>query len=175
MPGSGALALTGRLGEAMQESAQVALSWLRANAARYGIDPGFPRDTDVHLHLSGEVPKEGASAGVTMVAALVSACTGRPLRAGLAMTGEITLSGHVLPVGAIRDKMLAAHRCGLTGVILPERNRREVLEELGGDLPRALEVHYVTGIDDLLDLALRPAPTCRSRRPRRGGNRSPRR
>ena len=110
-----------------------------------------------------------------MVAALVSACTGRPLRAGLAMTGEITLSGHVLPVGAIRDKMLAAHRCGLTGVILPERNRREVLEELGGDLPRALEVHYVTGIDDLLDLALRPAPTCRSRRPRRGGNRSPRR
>ncbi len=173
-PGSGGLALTGRLGEAMQESAQVALSWLRANAGRYGIDPGFPRDTDVHLHLSGEVPKEGASAGVTMVAALVSACTGRPLRAGLAMTGEITLSGHVLPVGAIRDKVLAAHRYGLTRVLLPERNRTQVLEELGGDLPRTLEVHYVIGIDDLLGLALRPAPTCRTRRARRA-NRSPRR
>ena len=175
MPGSGGLVLTGRLGEAMQESAQVALSWLRAHAGRYGIDPGFPRDTDVHLHLSGEVPKEGASAGVTMVAALVSAFTGRPLRSDLAMTGEITLSGHVLPVGAIREKMLAAHRCGLTGVILPERNRRQVHDELGGDLPRALEVHYVTGIDELLDLALRPAASCRTRRARRGGNRSPRR
>ena len=173
MSGSGGLVLTSRLG--MQESAHVALSWLRANAARYGIDPAFHRDTDVHLHLSGEVPKEGASAGVTLVAALVSACTGRPLRAGLAMTGEITLSGHVLPVGAIRDKVLAACRCGLTRVLLPEGNRREVLEELGGALPRALEVHYVTGIDDLLELALRPAPTCRPRRPRRGGNRSPRR
>ena len=112
----------------MQESAHVALSWLRANAERYGIDPGFPQDTDVHLHLSGEVPKEGASAGVTKAAALVSACTGRPLRAGLAMTGEITLSGHVLPVGGIRDKVLAAHRCGLTRVILPHRNRQDVDE-----------------------------------------------
>ena len=175
MPGSGGVVLTGRLGEAMQESAHVALSRLRANAERYGIDPGFPRDTDVHLHLSGEVPKEGASAGVTMVAALVSACTGRLLRAALAMTGEITLSGHVLPVGAIRDKVLAAHRCGLTSVILPEGNRRQVHEKLGGDIPRALEVHYVTGIDDLLALALRPAPTCRTRRSRRGANRSPRR
>ena len=89
MPGSGGLVLTGRLGEAMQESAHVARSWLRTHAERYGIDPGFPKDTDVHLHLSGEVPKDGASAGVTMAAALVSACTGRPLRAGLAMTGEI--------------------------------------------------------------------------------------
>ena len=99
MPGSGGLVLTGRLGEVMQESAQVALSWLRANAGRYGVDPAFPRDTDVHLHLSGEVRKEGASAGLTMVAAMVSAFTGRPVRGGLAMTGEITLSGHVLPVG----------------------------------------------------------------------------
>ena len=108
MPGSGGLALTGRLGEMMQESAQVALSWLRANAERYGIDPAFPRDTDVHLHVSGEAPKEGASPGVTMAAALVSVFTGRPLRGGLAMTGEITLSGQVLPVGGIRDKVLAA-------------------------------------------------------------------
>ena len=174
MPGSGGLALTGRLGEAMQESAHVALSWLRAHAERYGIDPGFPQDTDVHLHLSGEASKEGASAGVTMAAALVSACTGRPLHAGTAMTGEITLSGHVLPVGGIRDKVLAAHRCGLTCVILPERNRQDVDEKLGADLPRALDVHYVTTMDGLLDRALRSAP-CRTRRPRRGGSRSPRR
>ena len=175
MPGSGGLALTGRLGEMMQESAQVALSWLRANAERYGIDPAFPRDTDVRLHVSGEAPKEGASAGVTLAAALVSVFTGRPLRGGLAMTGEITLSGQVLPVGGIRDKVLAAHRCGLTRVILPHRNRQQVDEMLGGDLPRTLEVLYVTGIDGLLDLALRPAPTCRARRPRRGGARPLRR
>ena len=111
-----------------------------------------------------------------MVAALVSACTGRPLRAGLAMTGEITLSGHVLPVGAIRDKVLAAHRCGLTrrhpaGAQPQGKSSRSS----AATFPRALEVHYVTGIDDLLDLALRPVPTCRTRRPRRGRNRSPRR
>ena len=175
MPGSGGLALTGRLGDAMRESAQVALTWLRTNAERFGIDPGFPQDTDVHLHLSGEAPKEGASAGVTMAAALVSACTGRPLRAGLAMTGEITLSGQVLPVGGIRDKVLAAHRCGLTRVFLPEQNRQDVDEKLGADLPRTLEVLYVTTMDGLLELALRPAHTSRTRRPRRGGNRSPRR
>ena len=134
-PGSGGLALTGRLGEMMQESAQVALFWLRATAERYGIDPAFPRDSDVHLHVSGEAPKEGASAGVTMAAALASAFTGRPLRGGLAMTGEITLSGQVLPVGGIRDKVLAAHRCGLTRVILPHRNRQQVDEMLGDDLP----------------------------------------
>ena len=158
MPGSGGLALTGRLGDAMRESAQVALSWLRTNAERFGIDPGFRQDTDVHLHVSGEAPKEGASAGVTMAAALlVSACTGRPLRAGLAMTGEIALSGHVLPVGGIRDKVLAAHRCGRTRVILPEQNRQDVDEKLGADLPRALEVHYVATMDGLLELALRPA------------------
>ncbi len=174
MPGSGGLALTGRLGEAMQESARVALSWLRAHAERYGIDPGFPRDTDVHLHLSGEVSKEGASAGVTMAAALVSACTGRPLHAGLAMTGEITLSGDVLPVGSIRDKVLAAHRCGLTRVLLPERNRQDVDEKLGADLPHTLEVHYVATMDGLLDLAL-PSVPCRTRSPCRGGSRTPRR
>ncbi|MCY3818905.1 MAG: hypothetical protein OXH52_06010 [Gammaproteobacteria bacterium] len=124
MPGAGALVLTGRLGEVMQESAQVALSWLRAHAERYGVDPAFPRDTDVHLHAqSSDVPKTGASAGVTMETAMVSAFTGRPVRAGLAMTGEITLSGHVLSVGAVRDKVLTAHRCGLTRVILPEGNR----------------------------------------------------
>ena len=129
----------------------MALSWLRANAERYGIEPAFHRNTDLHLHLqSGAVPKEGASAGVTMVTALVSALTGRVIRGDVAMTGEVTLSGQVLPVGAIKEKVLAAHRCGLTRVILPQENRKQVDEELGDDLRRAVEVHYVTRVDEVL-------------------------
>ena len=159
MPGTGELTLTGRLGDVMQESAWVALSCLRANAARYHIDPALHRDTDVHLHVqSGEVPKEGASAGVTMVAALVSAFTGRMVRGDLAMTGEITLCGQVLAVGGIKEKVLAAHRCGLTRVVLPRQNEKQVNEDLGDALRRAVEVHYVARIDDLLELALRRVP-----------------
>ena len=110
-----------------------------------------------------------------MAAALVSAFTGHLLRVDLAMTGELTLSGDVLPVGSIRDKVLAAHRCGLTRVLLPEQNRQDVDEKLGADLPHALEVHYVATMDGLLELALQPAHTSRPRRPRRNGSRSPRR
>ena len=151
--------MTGRLGEVMQESARVALSWVRANAARYGIDPRFHRGTDIHVHVqSGDVRKEGASAGVTMVAALVSALTGRVVRVDLAMTGEITLAGQVLPDGGIKEKVLAAHRCGLVHVVLPHQNRKQVDEEFGDNLRRAVEVHYVQQIDDLLDLTLRRAP-----------------
>ena len=159
MAGSGALTLTGRLGEVMRESARTAMSWLRANAGRYGLDPAFHRDTDVHLHVhSAEVPKEGASAGVTMTAALVSAVTGRPVRGDLAMTGEITLAGQVLPVGGIKEKVLAAHRRGLARVILPRENQKQVDEDLGDDLRRAVEVHYVTRIDELLELGLQRTP-----------------
>ena len=114
MRGAGALTLTGLLGEVMKESAQAALSWVRANAARYGIDPGFYEKTDVHLHVpAGAVPKDGPSAGVAITAALVSELTGRTVRGDLAMTGEITLSGHVLPVGGIKEKVLAARRGGV--------------------------------------------------------------
>ena len=159
MPGAGTLTLTGRLGEAAQESARTALSWLRANAGRYGIGPGFHRDTDVHLHVqSGAGPTDGMSAGVTMAAALVSACTGRPVRGDVAMTGEMTLSGHVLPVGGIAEKVLVAHRCGLARLILPERNRRQVDEDLGDDLRRAVAVDYVTRVNELLELALQQLP-----------------
>ena len=113
----------------------------------------------MHLHVqSGMVPKEGASAGVTLVAALVSAFTGRVVRGGLAMTGEITLAGQVLPVGGITQKVLAAHRCGLAGVILPRENRKEVDEDLGDGLRDAVEFHYVARIDDLLELALQHGP-----------------
>ena len=159
MPGTGALTLTGQQGEVMQESARVALSWVRTNAERYGIDPAFHRAADIHVHVqSGDVRKEGASAGVTLVAALVSSLTGRVVRADLALTGEITLSGQVLPVGGIKEKVLAAHRPGLTRVILPRQNRKQVDEELGDDLRRAVAVDYVTRVDELLDLALERAP-----------------
>ena len=159
LPGAGALTLTGRQGEVMRESAQTALSWLRANAARYGLDPDFHRDTDIHLHVhSAEVPKEGASAGVTMAAALVSAFTRRPVRTDVAMTGEITLGGQVLPVGGIAEKVLAAHRGGLARVLLPRQNRTQVDEDLGDSLRRAVEVDYVTRVDELLELALRHTP-----------------
>ena len=165
MPGTGALTLTGGLGEVMRESARVALSWVRANAARYGIDPAFHRGADIHVHVqSGDVRKEGASAGVTMVAALVSALTGRVVRGDLAMTGEITLSGRILPVGG-KEKVLAVHRYGLARVVLPRENRKQVDEELGDDLRRAVAVHYVTQIDELLDLAVQPvAATSDTRR-----------
>ena len=160
MLGTGALTLTGGLGEVMQESARVALSWVRANAARYGIDPAFPRGADIHVHVqSGALRKDGASAGGAMVAALVSALTGRVVRRDLAMTGEITLSGQVLPVGGIREKVLAAHRCGLARVVLPSQNRKHVDEELGDDLRCAVTIDYVTRIDDLLDLSLRRRPS----------------
>ena len=120
----------------MRESAQVALSWVRANAARYGIDPSFHRGADIHVHVqSGALRKDGASAGVAIVAAMVSALTGRAVRGDLAMTGEITLSGQVLPVAGIREKVLAAHRYGLARAILPQENERQVDEELGDDPP----------------------------------------
>ena len=136
MPGSGALTLSGRVGEVMQESARTALSWLRANAGRYGIGASFQREADLHLHVqSNAAHNDGASAGVTMAAALVAACTGRAVREDLAMTGEITLSGQVLPVGGIQEKVLAAHRCGLARVILPRENRKQVDEDLGDDPP----------------------------------------
>ena len=165
MPGTGALTLTGGLGEGMQESARVALSWVRANAARYGIDPRFHRGADIHVHVQSRAArKDGASAGVAMVAAMVSALTGRVVRGDLAMTGEVTLSGQILPVGGISEKVLAAHCCGLARVILPRQNRKHV-EELGDDLRCAVAIDYVTRIDELLDLAMRPtAATSDTRR-----------
>ena len=139
MPGAGALTLTGHLGDVMKESAQAALSWVRANAARYGIDPGFYAKTDVHLHVpEGAVPKDGPSAGVTMVAALVSELTGRPVRTDVVMSGEITLSGNVLPVGGIKEKVLAARRVGIVQVILSKQNESEINEDLDADLRRGI-------------------------------------
>ena len=159
MSGSGSLTLTGHLGDVMKESARAALSWLRANASRYDVDPAFYGEAEVHLHVpSGAIPKDGPSAGVTMVAALVSELTGRPVRGDIAMTGEITLSGNVLAVGGIKEKVLAARRLGIVEVILPKQNEKHVNEDLTDELRREIAVHYVSMIDEVLDLALLPAP-----------------
>ena len=158
MAGSGSLTLTGHLGDVMKESARAALSWFRAHVEQYDVEPAFYQNAEIHLHVpSGAIPKDGPSAGVTMVTALVSELTGRPVRADLAMTGEITLSGHVLPVGGIKEKVLAARRLGIFNVVLPKQNEKHVNEDLGEDLRRAMTVHYVEMIDEALELALLPA------------------
>ena len=159
MTGGGSLTLTGHLGEVMKESARAALSWFRAHASKYGVDPDFYKDAEIHLHVpSGAIPKDGPSAGVTMVTSLVSELTGRPVRGDLAMTGEITLSGHVLPVGGVKEKVLAARRLGIYEVILPRQNEKDVNEDLSPDLRGEITVHYVSMVDEVLELALLPAP-----------------
>jgi ATP-dependent Lon protease len=159
MQGGGSLTLTGHLGDVMKESARTALSWFRANAVHYGVDPAFYKDAEIHLHVpSGAVPKDGPSAGVTMVSALASELTGRPVRGDIAMTGEISLSGRVLPVGGIKEKVLAARRHGITELILPKPNEKNVNEDLTEDLRRELNIHFVTEISEVLAIALTPSP-----------------
>jgi ATP-dependent Lon protease len=159
MTGAGVLTLTGSLGDVMKESARAALSWTRANAKALGIEPDFYKSAELHLHVpSGAIPKDGPSAGVTMTTALVSELTGRPVRGDLAMTGEITLSGKVLPVGGIKEKVLAARRVGIREVILPKQNERNVNEDLSPILRADLTIHLVSTIDEVLALAF-AAPT----------------
>jgi ATP-dependent Lon protease len=158
MHGGGTLTLTGHLGDVMKESARTALSWLRANADRYSVDPNFYKDAEIHLHVpSGAIPKDGPSAGVTMVAALASELTARPVRGDIAMTGEITLSGRVLPVGGIKEKVLAARRHGIVEVILPRQNEKNIKEDLTEELRRDLTIHYVSHIEEVLAIALTPS------------------
>ncbi len=160
MAGGSLLTLTGSLGDVMKESARIALSWFRAHAPAYGVDPTFYKDSEIHLHVpSGAIPKDGPSAGVTMVVALASALSGRPVRGDIAMTGEVTLSGRVLPVGGIKEKVLAARRHGIHQVILPKQNETNVREDLTDEVRRGLTVHFVTEVDEVLALALTPATT----------------
>ncbi len=159
MPGAGTLTLTGQLGEVMKESARAALSWFRAHAATYGADPDFFKNAEIHLHVpSGAIPKDGPSAGVTIAAALASELTRRPVRGDIAMSGEITLSGRVLPVGGIKEKVLAARRAGIREVILPRQNEKNVKEDLTEELRRELTIHLVQSVDEVLLLALLPGP-----------------
>ena len=157
MSGTGSLTLTGQLGDVMKESARAALSWLRTHAKEYGIDPDFFKSAEMHVHVpSGAIPKDGPSAGVTMATAMASQLTGRPVRGDLAMTGEITLSGRVLPIGGVKEKVLAARRVGIREVILPKQNAKNVDEDLTPELRRDMTVHLVSTIDEVLALALQP-------------------
>ena len=157
-PGDGKLRLTGRLGEVMKESGQAALSLVRSLAADFGIDPEFLAKSDVHLHVpAGGVPKDGPSAGVTLTTALLSILTGRKVRHDLAMTGEITLHGKVLPIGGVREKVLAAQRAGITDVILPKRNAKDE-PDIPPRVREQVKLHYVSTIEEVLSLALLEAP-----------------
>jgi ATP-dependent Lon protease len=162
MPGQSALTLTGQLGDVMKESARTALSWFRAHGRAYGADPSFFKDAEIHLHVpSGAIPKDGPSAGVTMVTALASELTGRPVRGDIAMTGEITLSGRVLPIGGVKEKVLAARRHGIREIILPRQNEKNVTEDLSEELRSELKIHLVSRIEEVLDLALTREPVAR--------------
>jgi len=155
MKGGKTLMLTGQLGDVMKESAQAALSWARAHATDLGIRSDYWETSDIHVHVpAGAIPKDGPSAGVTMVTALVSMMTQRPLRPNLAMTGEVTLSGRVLPVGGIKEKVLAAKRAGVTTVILPKRNEKHLLEDVPHAAREGMTFHMVDSVGQVLDLAL---------------------
>src|SRR5213082_1839373 len=162
MAGTGSLTLTGQLGDVMKESARAALSWLRMHAREYNIDPDFFGKAEMHVHVpSGAIPKDGPSAGVTMATAMASELTGRPVRGDVAMTGEITLSGRVLPIGGVKEKVLAAKRLGIREVILPKQNAKNVNEDLTPEMQKDMTVHLVSTIDEVLALALQQVSTDR--------------
>ena len=161
MPGKGQLILTGQLGDVMKESVQAAMSFIASNGKKLGIAEDFRTRSDIHVHVpAGAIPKDGPSAGVTMLTALTSLLTGRPVRSDIAMTGEITLRGAVLPIGGVKEKVLAAHRAGVTSVILPEKNRND-LHEVPSSVregPNPMEFHFVREMEEVIKLALASEP-----------------
>jgi ATP-dependent Lon protease len=155
MKGKGGFTMTGQIGEVMQESMQAALTWVRSNYARLGLSEDFNKELDLHIHVpAGAIPKDGPSAGVTMTTVLASLLTDTPVRPLTAMTGEITLSGNVLPVGGIKEKFLAARRAGVETIILPADNRQDVEEDLTPEMTEGVAIHYAKHIEDVLAVAL---------------------
>jgi ATP-dependent Lon protease len=155
MKGKGGFTMTGQLGDVMRESMQAALSWVKSNAEKLGISEEFFEKHDIHIHVpAGAIPKDGPSAGVTMVTALVSLLTDKPIRPLTAMTGEITLSGNVLPIGGVKEKTLAAKRAGVQDIILPSENQMNMEEDLTPEQLNGIRVHYVKTIDEVLEIAL---------------------
>jgi ATP-dependent Lon protease len=160
MQGKRTLTLTGQLGDVMKESVQAALSWVRSHADELGLAPEFWETSDIHVHVpAGAIPKDGPSAGVTMTTALVSLLTGRRVRPGLAMTGEVSLAGRVLPVGGIKEKVLAAHRAGIRTLLLPKRNEKNLVEDVPRVVREEMTIHLVDSVPDVLRLALEATPT----------------
>src|SRR5512135_625375 len=167
LEGKGALQMTGQLGEVMQESAQAALTYIKSRAGRLGIEMEVFERMDIHLHMpEGAIPKDGPSAGITIAAAMISALTGRPVYRYVGMTGEITLRGRVLPIGGVREKVLAGHRAGLKVVLLPEKNLKD-LHDVPKTVRSELEIIPIAHMDQVIDLALAPEPTIEPPRPRK--------
>lgn len=155
MPGKGDLILTGQLGDVMRESARAALSYLRTRAIEYGINPDEFHKNDVHLHVpAGAVPKDGPSAGITILAGLAGLFTDRPVKQRLAMTGELTLTGQVLPVGGLKEKVLAAYRAGITTLVVCEQNRKDVKDDVPPQVAKKMKIHYVNSAEEVLKIAL---------------------
>jgi ATP-dependent Lon protease len=158
MQGGESLVLTGQLGDVMKESARIALSYVHSHADELGLDESAFDGSSFHVHVpAGAIPKDGPSAGVTMTTALTSLLTGRPVKHTVGMTGEVTLQGRVLPIGGLKQKALAAHAAGLTDVIIPERNRADI-DDIPEDVRNELTFHPVMTLDEVLALALEPAP-----------------
>src|SRR6185437_566954 len=154
MQGKGRLTLTGKLGDVMQESAQAAMSYVRSRSHLFGLPKDFYRHLDIHVHIpEGAIPKDGPSAGITLCTSIASALTHIPVRCDLAMTGEITLRGKVLPIGGVKEKLLAAHRMGLRTIILPRDNEKD-LAEVPPEIQAQMSVKFVETMDEVLGLAL---------------------
>ncbi len=154
MPGKGEFQLTGQLGDVMKESAQAGISYIRSVSGSYGIDKEFFKEHDIHIHIpEGAVPKDGPSAGITMATAMLSAITGRKVRKDVAMTGEITLRGRVLPIGGLKEKILAAKNAGIKTICVPKKNEPDVME-IAQEIKKGLEIVFVGSMEQVLDVAL---------------------
>ena len=170
MPGKGRIEITGQLGDVMKESVHAALAYLRSHADEYGVDPQFLDKHDLHVHVpAGGIPKDGPSAGITMFTALASLLTGRRVRSDVAMTGEVTLRGRVLPIGGLKSKMLAAHRAGFKRVIIPRHNERD-LPEIPEAIRNDLEIIAADDVRDVINAALEADPLPGPAEPRSGSS-----